>query len=88
MGAPKGNQNAAKGQRRQGLTMSLYIKADDYEHLQDLIEYADGSREKKVFLAHMNKVFDDAIGAEMRRLMAIYARDNLPRIEAEMREQG
>lgn len=72
-GAPKGNQYARKATRRRGLTVSYYVSADILEFLRECLDFEIGKSDDEAVRERVHALTKDAIGAEMRRVMSLYA---------------
>ncbi len=73
-GAPKGNQYAkkAEGEHKEGISVSYYLDAYEYEFLQKSVEY-DGDKPTDAKVRRkVKKLTKAAITEEMARVFAQY----------------
>ncbi len=71
-GAPQGNQYAKKAHRRQGITVSFYLRADLYEFLKECLAFESGDDSDEAVRKRVNALTEVAINEEMARIFALY----------------
>ncbi len=71
-GAPQGNQYAKKAKRRQGLSISFYLRADLYEFLKECLQFEIGDDSEEAIRKRVNSLTETAINGEMRRIFSLF----------------
>jgi|SRR5579862_5665906 len=70
-GAPEGNQYARKTERRRGISVSYYLKADLYELLKECLDFEAGNPvDEEVVRKRVNALTEQAVQREIRLLFA------------------
>ncbi len=71
-GAPAGNQYAKKSTKRQGLSISYYLRADLYEFLKECLKFEIGDDSEEAVRKRVNELTEKAVNEEFRRIFALY----------------
>jgi hypothetical protein len=71
-GAPVGNQYAKKAQKRQGITISYYLRADLYEFLKECLKFELGDDSEEAVRKRVNELTEQALNEEFRRIFTLY----------------
>lgn len=76
-GAPNGNKNAKKSDsnRKEGMSISLYLDGYAYDFLGKSLEYEGKERNKQNIAMKARKLAKDAINLEARKTFARMQRD-------------